>query len=66
MANRRNPIWAIVEKASMRLRLVWATAARLPISKEPTASTPSICCQSMAKGNRPCTKIRITIAKAAN
>ena len=60
------PIWAMVEKASMRFRLVWAMAARLPISSEATDSTASICCQSTAKGARPSTSRRITMANAAS
>ena len=56
----------MVEKASMRLRLVWAIAARLPISNEAMASRASICCQSMARGNKPSTSKRMTKAKAAS
>ena len=50
----------------MRLRLVWAIAAKLPINKEPMAKTANICCQSKAKGNKPSTNKRIKMAKAAN
>ena len=60
------PICAMVENANMRLRLVWAMAAKLPISKDDTAKTPSICCQSKASGCRPSTKMRKTMAKAAS
>ena len=56
----------MVEYASMRLRLVCAIAAKLPTSKDDTASKASICCQSTAKGNKPSTSTRITKAKAAN
>ena len=61
-----NPICAMVENASMRLRLVCAIAARLPMTSEATASTVSICCQSMASGSNPSTSKRITIPKAAS
>ena len=50
----------------MRLRLVWAMADKLPISRDAIASTPSICCQSKAKGSRPSTNKRMTIANAAS
>ena len=66
MASRKKPICAMVENASMRLRLVWAMAARLPTSSEPTASTISICCQSIASGSMPCTSRRMQMANAAN
>ena len=56
----------IVEKANIRLRLVCATAARLPINKEPIASKTNICCQSSASGNKPSTSKRMHIAKAAS
>jgi hypothetical protein len=60
------PIWAMVEKANMRLRLVCATAAKLPISKEEMDKTINICCQSTAKGNKPSTNKRMVMANAAN
>ncbi len=60
------PICEMVEKANMRLRLVWAMAAKLPTSKEATAKTANICCQSMAKGSKPSTNKRMVMAKAAN
>jgi hypothetical protein len=41
-------------------------AARLPTTSEPTASTISICCQSMASASMPSTSSRIVMAKAAN
>ncbi len=50
----------------MRLRLVWAMAARLPTASEATASTTSICCQSMARGIMPSTSRRIAMPKAAS
>ena len=50
----------------MRLRLVWAIADKLPINNDKTASTSSICCQSMAMGNMPSTSKRIIKAKAAS
>ena len=40
---------------SMRLRLVWAMAAGMFHQREATASTASICCQSIANGSRPST-----------
>ena len=60
------PICDMVEKASMRLMLVCATAARLPTSNEAIASSISICCQSSASGSIPSTSKRIRIAKAAS
>ena len=56
----------MVEKASMRFKLLCAMAARLPRASEPTASTISICCQSGAIGSRPSTKRRMQMAKAAS
>ena len=56
----------MVEKASIRFRLVCAMAAKLPTNNEPTAKIISICCQSKANGNIPSTNKRITIAKAAS
>ena len=56
----------MVENANMRLRLVCAMAERLPMSRVTTAKTINICCQSMAKGNKPSTSKRIIMAKAAN
>ena len=50
----------------MRLRLVCAMAAKLPTSNEAMANSASICCQSMAMGNRPSTNKRMVMAKAAN
>ena len=41
-------------------------AAKLPMSKEPTAMMPSICCQSIASGNKPSTSKRIMMANAAS
>ena len=64
--NNMKPICEMVEKANMRLRLVWAMAAKLPTSKEATAKMASICCQSMAKGSKPSTNKRMVMAKAAN
>ena len=61
-----NPIWAMVEKANIRLTLVCAIAAKLPTTKEAIANKASICCQSKARGNMPSTKRRIRIANAAN
>ena len=65
-ANSRKPTCAMAEKASMRLRLVCATAARLPTSSDSTASTASICCQSKAKVGMASTSRRMTMAKAAS
>ena len=50
----------------MRLILVCAIAAKLPINSDATDSTMSICCQSKASGNKPSTNKRITIANAAS
>ena len=36
------------------------------MSKVTTAKTINICCQSIAKGNKPSTSKRIIMAKAAN
>ena len=66
MPSSTKPIWEMVENASMRLRLVWAMAARLPSNSEPTESTMSICCQSMASDSMPSTSRRIMMAKAAS
>ena len=60
------PIWAMVEYASIRLRLLWAIAARLPSSIEPTESSTSICCQSTARPSMPSTRRRMVIANAAS
>ncbi|MNV79538.1 hypothetical protein D3C71_1730950 [compost metagenome] len=60
------PICEMVEYASMRLRLVWPMAARLPTSSEPIDSTASICCQSIANGSKPSTSSRIVMANAAS
>ena len=43
------PMCAMVEYASMRLRLVCAIAVMLPIASDSTASSTSICCQSIAQ-----------------
>ena len=56
----------MVEYASMRLRLVCAMAATLPMMSEATASTASMGCQSPASGSRPSTSRRMAMAKAAS
>ncbi len=50
----------------MRLMLVCAIAARLPMPIESTAMITSICCQSNARSIRPLTSIRTAIANAAS
>ena len=56
----------IVEYASIRLMLVCAIAAKLPIAIDSTDMITSICCQSPARSISPFTSIRIIIANAAS
>ena len=60
------PMWAMVEYANMRLRLVCAIAVMLPMAIEAIArmtSMPDQCCTS---GCKPSTRIRATNANAAS
>ena len=50
----------------MRLMLVCAIAARLPIAIDSTDRITSICCQSTARSSSPLTSRRIAIANAAS
>ncbi len=50
----------------MRLMLVCAIAVRLPKASDSTASTISICCQSIAIDGSASTSRRMTMAKVAS
>ena len=56
----------MVEYASMRLILVWAIAARLPIIMDITARMMSIPCQSASIAPMPSTSKRMTKPNAAS
>ena len=65
MPSSTKPICAIVEYASIRLRLVCAIATKLPSAIDSTDSTRSICCQSLAIAGSASARIRNAIAKVA-
>ena len=50
----------------MRLILVWAMAAKLPMAIDSTARIINIICQSAEATSRPLTNTRMTTAKAAS